>query len=145
VGQATVSYSRDENETSVSVGGEVYRKPPVAIWLFCSFSVSGTEVVRPEAVEVSATANGELVFKEGSRLVIEADGKRFDFATEQPGCHERLCVDMNARVDFATFERIANSKSVKVYADRFAFVLNEGARQALRDVLRTIESPAKKP
>jgi hypothetical protein len=85
-----------------------------------------------------------LYFREGGRLVIEADGKRFDFDTELPGCYQRLCTDMSARVDFATFERIANSKSVKVHADRFTFELSEVGREALRDVLRTIET-AKKP
>jgi hypothetical protein len=145
VGQARVSYYPDENQTFVSADEAVYRKPPVQIWIVYSFNVSGKGVVRPEAVEVSPTTGGELVFKEGSRLVIEADGKRFDFATEQPECHERLCVDTTALVDFATFERIANSKKVKVYADPFTFELSESGRQALRDMLRTIETPTKKP
>ncbi|HZB46740.1 MAG TPA: hypothetical protein VE360_15900 [Pyrinomonadaceae bacterium] len=145
VGQVTISYDRGENETTVSAASVVYQQPPVLIMLSYSFSVSGKEVVRPEAVEVTADTNGELVFQEGSRLAVEADGKRFDFDPRPSGCHQQQCVGVSARVDFDTFERIANGKSVKIHAGRFTFDLSERGRDAMRDMVRAVDGPAKNP
>lgn len=50
---------------------------------------------------------------------------------------------MSARVGFAAFEQIANSKSVRVHAAQYTFDLNEAGREGLRDMLRAIEAPAR--
>jgi hypothetical protein len=145
VGQAEVRYYRDSNTTYVSAGSVVYEKSPVSMDLSFTFSVSGKEVVRPEAVTVALSTNGVAVFKEGAGLSVEADGKRFDFKPQPTSCFERQCVDVTALVEFATFEQIANSRSVKIRAERFAFELSENGREAMRDLLRSVESPLEKP
>ena len=144
VGQATVSYFRKRDETSVFAKGEVYREAPVLIWLSFNFDVKGKEVVRPEAVNVRASSN-VAVFAEDGVLVIEADGKRFDFKPDTAGCIERKCINLGANVDFATFEQIAKSQKVTVRAARYTFDLGAGGREALGDMLRAIESPPEKP
>lgn len=145
VGQAEVRYYRDSNTTYVSAGSAVDAKLPVGMELSFTFSVSGREVVRPEAVEVALSSDGEAVFKEGAGLSVEADGKRFDFKPQPTSCFEQKCVDVKAAVEFATFEQIANSRSVKIRAERFAFELSEKGRAAMRDLLRAVEAPAKRP
>jgi hypothetical protein len=144
VGHATVSYFRKRDETSVFAKGEVYREAPVLIWLSFNFDVKGKEVVRPEVVVANASSN-VAVFDEGVGLIIEADGKRFDFKPEPETCIGRKCVNLHASVDFATFEQIAKSQSIKVRAARYWFELNAGAREALGDMLRAIESPPNNP
>jgi hypothetical protein len=144
VGNATVSYYRKRDETSVFIKGEVYREAPVLIWLSFDITVKGKEVVRPEVVVANASSN-VAAFNEGVGLIIEADGKRFDFKPEPETCVERKCVNLHARVDFATFEQIAKSQSIKVRAAPYWFDLNAGASEALGDMLRAIESPPKNP
>jgi hypothetical protein len=142
VGAASINYYRRRGKTGVYVGGEVYRKAPIWIRLSCSFEVKGKEVVRPEVVEVIAFSNF-AVFDEGVGLVIEADGKRFDFKPRPESCFKRKCINLSAHVDFATFEQLARSRSVTVRAAPYTFNLSAAAREALGDMLRAIESPPK--
>lgn len=144
VGAATINYSRDRDETTVVSEGEVYREAPVWITLFSEFNAKGKKVVRPEVVEVTASSNA-AVFDEGVGLIIEADGKRFDFKPEPETCIERKCVNLRALVNIATFEQITRSRSVTVRAARYTFNLNTAALEALGDMLRAIESPPKNP
>jgi hypothetical protein len=144
VGAATISYYRSRDKTSVYAGGEVYRKAPIWIRLSYHFEVKGKEVVRPEVLEVTALSNA-AVLDEGVGLVIEADGKRFDFKPELEACIERKCENVSAYVDFATFEQLAKSRSVTVRAAPYTFNLSTAAREAMGDMLRAIGSPPRKP
>jgi hypothetical protein len=145
VGQAEVRYHRESNETYVSVGSVVYEKPPLWMWLSFSFRVSGKEVVRPEAVEVALSTNGMAVFEEAAVLSVEADGRQFDFKPQPAPCFKQKCIDVTALVGTITFEQIANSRNVKIRAGRFVFVATEKAREAMHDLLKAVETPAKRP
>jgi len=144
VGVVGVSHYKERDETNVSTGFEVYRRAPIMITLTFYFSVKGAEVVRPESVDVTAVANA-LVFAEDAGLVVEADGERFAFKPNTIECHERKCLNARAAVDFATFERIADSANVVIHAAPYTFELNEYGRGAMRDVVRAVESTPKKP
>jgi hypothetical protein len=143
VGAAQVSYiGPPADSTVVSVDlPEVYRERGRAIDLNFNFELHGREVVRPDKVRVDFFPDAGS-FK-AARLLLEADGRRFSFnITRVPGAPEVLPQTV---IDFPTFEQIANSKSVKGSVGRLTFELTERHLEALRDLLRTIEAPAKKP
>ena len=81
-----------------------------------------------------------LPFK-ADRLVLEADGRQFSFKVVSGGAGSGLVP--YAEIAFPSFEQIANSKSVKGRMGRLAFELTESHREALRDLLRALEPPAK--
>ncbi|HVF68818.1 MAG TPA: hypothetical protein VM914_14200 [Pyrinomonadaceae bacterium] len=120
---------------------EVYRERGQVIDWFLAFNSHGREVVRPDKVRVN------FIFDAGSlkakSLLLEADGRQFSFdITSSPGAAE---VSPYADIDFTSFEQIANSKSVKGSMGRLTFELTERNREIMRDLLRTVGSPAKKP
>jgi hypothetical protein len=141
VGAATVNYL-PSNITYVSVDlPEVYRGRGQTIGWSVSFNSHGREVVRPDYVNVSF--DSEAGSFKANRLLLEADGRRFSFDIKSiPGAPE---IEPNTFIDFTSFEQIANSKSVKGSMGRLTFELTESHLAALRDLLRTIEAPAKKP
>jgi len=157
VGNATINYYGTKDKTDVSLALlQVYEHRQVPLQLFCGFEVAGKEVVRPESVRLQLTwdpaefRKGMRLFRRGGSLAIEADGRQFNFEAELGRCPQRaagvdVCDSMHARVDFASFEQILNSKSVKVRAEPHVFELSETHLDALRDLLRAIKSPAGKP
>ncbi|HEX6185463.1 MAG TPA: hypothetical protein VFZ44_16370 [Pyrinomonadaceae bacterium] len=140
VGQAAVTYTPNLNHTSVGVMmEEVYRRGEVTTNLEFSFGFEGREPARPKQVSWAFLADWNL-FRSGAPLVVEVDGRRFSFRPERdmsmPGQHV-------GQMDFATFERVANSKRARLSVGRVAFILSESQREALRDMLKALETPAK--
>jgi hypothetical protein len=142
VGAAQVSYAGPPaDDTLVSVNlPEVYREHGQTINWDLGFESHGREVVRPDKVWLSFFSQGGA-FK-ANRLLLEADGRQFGFdITRVPGAPEAL---PQTDIDFPSFEQIANSKSVKGSMGQLKFELTESHLEALRDLLRTIDAPAKK-
>ena len=141
VGNAHVFYHKESNQTSVDVNfGEVYRSKQVSVDMSCSFDSKGETVSRPDKVLWFLHSEWN-VFKEGDRMLVEADGKQFEFTYGPPG----VATDsqINVFLDFGSFEQIAGSQSVKVSVGQVAFTLGDNRREALRDMLRAIETPPK--
>jgi hypothetical protein len=140
VGRAEVSYHHVPRDTvdAVVVLPEVYRGRGQTMGFVVDFVVGGKEISKPEEVHVSFDTD-ETQFKadRADRLVLEADGRQFSFSIPR----DWQAVD----IDFPSFEQIARSKSVKGRLGRLTFELTGSHLEALRDLLRAIESPARKP
>jgi hypothetical protein len=153
VGSATIQYLGAVDKTSVFVElPRVYRSQDLWLDLFCSFDVRGKEVVAPESVNLQlqwdtfAVRKDMRLFRNGSSLTFEADGRRFEFKAEQSCVSEgEKCDHTLAQIDFASLQQILNSKSVRVQAEPHAFELSEGELDSLRDLLRAVKPPAGKP
>jgi hypothetical protein len=141
VGSASVLYYKESNDTVVHADlGEVYRSEQVLVNMTCSFDSKGEKVSRPDKVQWLLYSKWN-VFKEGDRMLVEADGKQFHLTLEPLG----VATDSQINVfpDFGSFEQIAGAQSVKVRVGQVAFTLNDNQREALRDMLRAIETPPK--
>jgi hypothetical protein len=127
----------------------VYRRGQVSTDLVFGTGFEGREFVRQGAEP--GQSKGELrwvfrsqwdIFKRGVPLIVTVDGERYSFEAWRddsyiPGMHA-------GSMDFASFERIANSKSARWSVGRVAFDLTEAQREAMRDLLRIFETPEKR-
>ena len=139
VGRAKVEFNKigDYYGASVLVSlPEFNLGPGRSVGLSFNFGTEGKVVRAPSVVETNFSGSTEGV--RADRVVWEADGKQFSFRLI---AGDRLF----SLIDFASFEQIANSQSVKVRLGRLAFDLNEGQREAMRDLLRTVGLPAQEP
>jgi len=143
VGAARLSYSAPPSDSRLVMVylSEVYRERGQAIDLSVNFRVAGREGGRPDEVRVNVHSDGNSF--RPKRLVLEADGRQFSFNITSGGAGSGLVP--YADIDFPSFEQIANSKSVKGSVGRLTFELDESHREALRDMLRALEVPAKSP
>lgn len=143
VGRAIVTYSPRSNKTSVLVSlRKVYRRGNVSADLEFSTGFDGRELVRqgPLQGKVQWSFVSEWdIFESGVPLHVTADGERYSFEAlgdfNLPGMYV-------GSMDFASFERIANSKSARLSVGRIAFDLTEAQHVAMRDMLKVFETPA---
>lgn len=141
VGSASVLYYKRSNNTLVDVDlGEVYRSKQVSVIMTCSFDSKGETVSRPDKVQCLLYSKWN-VFKESGRVLVEADGKRFEFTYGPLGAATDS--QINVFLDFGSFEQIAGAQTVKLSTGQVAFTLDDNQREALRDMLRAIETPPK--
>jgi hypothetical protein len=137
VGSASVLRFKDSAIVDADLG-EVYRRGQVSVSMDCSFDSKGEKVSRPDKVQWLLYSKWN-VFKKGDRVLVEADGKQFQFTFEMPG----VATDsqINVFFDFGSFEQIAAAQSIKVKVGQVAFTLDDNQREALHDMLRAIETP----
>jgi hypothetical protein len=136
-GQASVSYRRDVDQTSIGVTlPNVYRKGQVTVSLDISFGFKGREAGKPDNVYLSLLSDW-TIFKGQHSLVVIADDKHYKFVTE-PSAQDNVS---SISMDFASYQQIVNSKSTRVSIGQVSFELTDAQRQALRDTLKAAESP----
>ena len=139
LGQAVVTYTPLKNHTTVGVTlQDVYRRGEVTTKLLFSFAFKGREPVKENEVYWGFISRWDI-FRSGAPLTVVADGRRYSFKVERDKSVGGLHV---GRMDFASFERLAHSKSARLSVGRVAFDLTEGQREALRDMLKVFEKPA---
>lgn len=144
VGAAKVSYYNGYRAAEVTLA-DLYREQGRAVSLHLLLTRDEGEAAEPEGVQVEFGPAG-TPFK-AKRLTVEADGKKFDFKIETGESTAKIGETFPpfADLDFSSFEQIAHGQSVKGRVGRAAFELSESQRQALRDLLRAIETPANRP
>lgn len=141
IGQATVEFNSRLNLTTVTVMLQgVYRRREATANLEFDVMFKGREPARPDEVHWMFWSDWDI-FRGDAPLVVEADGKRFSFKPEREASDGGLRM---GSMDLATFELLANSKQARLGISRVAFVLTEGQRAALRDMLKIFETQAKR-
>lgn len=141
VGKAKIIYEPKSDFTSVVANlPDVYRRGQVTVSLECSSGFKGRAARKPDDAYCSFLS-GWGVFKGRERLTVVADGETLSFTPEPADFGNQRHV----RLDFDSFEKIVNGKSVKMRIGQVAFALTESHREALRDMLRAFEAPSLKP
>lgn len=141
VGRATLIYYPGQDDTFVFVTlPGIYRQGEVSADLQFAASFKGREFEKQE--EVHGNVEWKFIsewdiFREGTPLTVTADGERYSFKFQRgasiPGVHA-------GAMDFASFRRIANSKSARLGVGRVAFDLTGEQREAMRDLLSVFET-----
>lgn len=139
VGSASLIRLDDSTVIVAAELGKVYRRGRVSVGIDCSFSFEGKKVSRPDKVRWFLYSERE-VFKEGDRMLVTADGKQFQFTSEPLG---GATDGLDGFFDFESFEQIVAAQSIKVRVGEIAFTLDNNHREALRDMLKAIETPPK--
>ncbi|MFL6282243.1 MAG: hypothetical protein ACJ74Q_03645 [Pyrinomonadaceae bacterium] len=143
VGEATARYFGPPADSSLAqlYLSEVYKGRGQTIDLDLYFEQHGKGLVRPDKVLVTFVSNGAS-FK-ANRLELEADGQKLGF--DIMSSTARFAPLPFTEIDVESFEQLANAKSVKGRLGRLAFELDDSQREALRDLLRTVEVMPRKP
>lgn len=148
VGEATVSYSPEDDRTLVSTKLNLEDlQSHASLWLEVGFVVKGKTVSRPETVKFRLSNSDERFrFGLGYALKVKTDGGPLDLTrVERHRLRSDIGVEneMTGQMAFAEFEKFANSDDPKVLVGPYVFEMGEIGRRSLRDLLRTIESPSK--
>ena len=143
VGQASVSYDIDSNETQVVVSLRLLSQPGNSpVELFSGFLISGKEPIKPVFVHFRLTTHGvpKGIFKGRAAVEFSAGGSVFRLVNPK---RERLHSlsggydqSISGNLPFAQFEQMAGNDQIKGRAGSLLFVLRDTDRDALRDLLK---------
>lgn len=140
IGQATVEFNPRLNLTTVTVMlQDVYRRREATANLEFDVMFKGREPVRQDEVHWMFWSDWDI-FRGDAPLMVEADGKRFSFKPEREASDGGLRM---GSMDLATFELLVKSRQARLGIGRVTFLLTEGQREALRDMLKIFGTPAK--
>lgn len=150
VGQAQISYFAESDATEVRDELDAYKGDGQFANMYFVYTVKGNRVVRPEEVSVGMVFYTDKARAEDLHgFTLEADGKLFKLDGLTVGdvsygvSDKKYYRDMNGTIPFALFEQLTNYTLLKVHVGGLVFDVDKSNRDALRDMLRAIESPAK--
>ncbi|HEV7890093.1 MAG TPA: hypothetical protein VGP08_05620 [Pyrinomonadaceae bacterium] len=150
VGQAQIRYFKEPDATEVRDELRVYEGRGQHVNMSLVYTVKGKRVVRPEEVSVGMAFFTDKARAEKLRgFTLEADGKSIAIDGLTVGdvgldlTAKMYFRNMNGTMPFALFEQLANSAVVKVHVGDLVFEFSKSNREALRDMLKAIEPPAK--
>jgi len=144
VGQASVSYDVDSNETQVVVSLKLRTQPKNSpVELFSGFLISGKELIKPAFVHFRFTTTHGVpqgLFK--GRPAVEFSAGGSVFRLDKPKRERLHSLDggydqvISGNLPFAQFEQMAGNDQIKGRAGSLLFVLSDTDRDALRDLLK---------
>ena len=143
VGQASVEYDVDSNETQVGVSLSLpSRSKNSPLELFAGFLIDGKELIKPVVVVFRLTTHGvpQGIFKGREAVEFSAGGTVFRLLNPK---RERLHSlsggydqSISGYLPFAQFEQMVNNDQINGRAGSLLFVLRDTDRDALRDLLK---------
>ena len=144
VGEATVSYSPQDDRTFVSTVAILYdRQRDTWLELGLGFIVSGKEVVRPEVVKFELTTHDEAFrFRPEYQFKVKTDEESLALGSVRKRRYRTdvgVNNEMTGQLSFKSFEQFAKTAEPRILVGPFVFEMDEPGRNALRDLLRTVE------
>ena len=143
VGQASIEYDVDSNETQVGVSLRIPSQPKKSpVELFSGFLISGKELIKPTRVVFRLTTEGAPQGIFLGRAAVEFTAGGSVFRLDNPK-RERLHSllggydqSISGNLPFAQFEQMVGNDQIKGRAGSLVFVLRDIDRDALRDLVR---------